>query len=216
MREEQDRRAAESARRDSERIMASRREREERERLEREETERKQKAERERQNKEALEKKLKDDLLLWRRYQRRRFREMVEVPAEDVKAGLAVRIQLRLPQGNGPARNIKVFRKDDESLADIFRWAESLLLATDNPPDEDPTTGPTGFVDPYASDDTNGGGSVSHTPVKLFTSYPRKEVDLRSGSWDVIVQGGGSLIVEVDRSASQDADDSDYETDDED
>jgi FAS-associated factor 2 len=216
MREDQDRRAAESARRDSERIMASRREREERERLEREETERKQKAERERQSKEALVKRLKNDLLLWRRYQRRRFREMVEVPAEDVKAGLAVRIQLRLPQGNGPARNIKVFRKDDESLADIFRWAESLLLATDKSPDEDPTTSPAGFVDPYASVDADDGQSVSHTPVKLFTSYPRKEVGLRSGSWDVIVQGGGSLIVEVDRSASQDADDSEYETDDED
>ena len=198
--------------------MASRREREERERLEKEEIEKRERAERDKQDKEAREKKMRDDLMSWRRYQRRRLGEMVEPPVEDVKAGQAVRIQLRLPQGNGQVRNIKVFKKDDESLVDIFRWAESLLLpyGSSDTLDQDPTAPPSGFVDPYTA--TMAGSSNVQVPmVKLFTSYPRKQVTLgESGAWDIIVQGGGSLIVEVDRSSDRPAgedEDSEYETD---
>lgn len=217
VREDQDRRAAESAKRDSERILASRREREERERAEKEEVEKRDRAEREKQDKEAKEKKQREDLKEWRKYQRRRFRELVDPPAEDVKAGTAVRIQLRLPQGNGQARNIRVFNKDEESLRDIFRWAESLLLAPGSD-EQDPTEAPEGFIDPYTG---SGDLEVAHVPVKLFTSYPRKEVGLVSGGWEVITQGGGSLIVEVDKRSAErsteeeEEEDSEYETDEE-
>jgi len=195
--------------------MASRREREERERLEREELEMRKQEELQKQEAEAKEKKYKDELLAWRRHQRRRFREMEEVPMDKVKSGEAIRIQMRIPNGSGANRNVRVFKKDGQSLADIFRWAESLLVPTAAEEDlsKDPASAPSGFVDPYQKFDA--GASDDAQSVKLFTSYPRKQVGLTADAWDVISQGGGSLILEVARTADEHADDSDYETDDE-
>jgi hypothetical protein len=190
--------------------MASRREREERERLEREELEMREREELRKQAAEAQEKKYKDELLAWRRYQRRRFREMEEVPMDKVKSGEAIRIQMRIPNGSGANRNVRVFKIDEQSLADIFRWAESLLVPTaaDEDLSKDPASAPSGFLDPYQNIEDS-------QSVKLFTSYPRKQVNLKADAWEVISQGGGSLIVEVARAPDEHADDSDYETDDE-
>jgi len=213
VREDQDRRAQESARRDHDRIMASRREREERERLEREELEMRKQEELKKQEAEDKKNKYKDELLAWRRYQRRRFREMEEISTDKVKSGEAIRIQMRIPNGSGANRNVRVFKRDDQSLADIFRWAESLLVPTaaDEDLSKDPASAPSGFVDPYQTIDADGDCQA----VKLFTSYPRKQVNLQADAWDVISQGGGSLIAEVARAPDEHADDSDYETDDE-
>jgi hypothetical protein len=195
--------------------MASRREREQRERREREESEAVQRVQREKEQAATLAKKYKDDLLAWRRYQRRRFREMDDISSDMVKTGQAVRIQIKLPTSNGMNRNIRIFSKDPQSLVEIFRWTESLLLGNGSEAElkMDPSSSPSGFVDPYTAERT---GLSIPTPVRLFTSYPRKEVELGvDAAWDIISQGGGSLVAEVAREDERN-DESDFETDDDD
>jgi hypothetical protein len=188
--------------------MASRREREERERTTREAEEKARTEERERQRKEEIRRKQKDDRIVWRRYLRRSFAQQAQVSMDQVKAGKAVRVQIKLPMngGNrsaagGTNRNIRVFAKDDQGgTGELFRWAESLLVPSgpSYPAEEDPTTPPADLKDPYESHSPTSADPVGPR-LRLFTSYPRKEVGLEPSAWDVVVQAGGSLVMEVEK-----------------
>lgn len=150
----------------------------------------------------------KQDLVSWRRYLRHTFENKSpkdEPSSEEIKSGKAIRVQIRLAAASSraksgaaaPSRHVKAFYKDDTlGTLDLFHWAESLLAPPKDEDGADPATPPHGFIDPYtASQLSNSTARV----IEIYTSYPRKQVSLSPEGWDVVVQGGGSLVLETSR-----------------
>ncbi len=172
---------AESARKDREKMRKARKEVEERERMKVMEATRKEREEREKLDKAEKREKTRKERLEWRRWMRRSL-------GSELEKGL--RVMVRLPNGVG-GRAVRVFPADAEDVGLLFNWVETLLIPVEFKAEDDPTEAPGGRTR-WGQDD---GGDV----VKLFTSYPRKEVENRAGKemWSVVKEGGGSLVCEV-------------------
>lgn len=199
MREEQDRILAESERRDRDKILAIRRENEARARREREAAEREQATvEADRVAREAAA-QFKRDMHAWRMYAKRHLLPR-EPSAEDVKAKTAIRVQIRLPQGVAAGRNVRCFRIDMDSARDVYIWAETLLLESEDGSD---ASLPAGFSADYPPRE-----DIPH--LTLYTAYPRQEVSIDARGWQVIRDAGASLVMEL---APGEQDDEDEDSD---
>lgn len=204
MREQQDKALRESERQDRERILASRRERERKEREEREAAEElARKYDLEQLRKAEIEQR-RFDRSLWRRWARRNLLKDETLNVDDVKKGNALRVQLRLPQGmtvGKQTRAVRVFDKtggeDGESLKQVWIWAETLFIPEQDDLEDDPEELPGGIE----STEIPKNGDV----LRLFTTYPRKEIPKvgdDAEAWKIIVDGGGGLIMELEREGS--------------
>lgn len=186
VRDEQDRILAESERRDRDKILKIRRDNEARAKREREEAEAREREAEEMQAVQARATELKEQMRSWRCYVRQHL--PAEPSAEEVKAKRAVRVQIRLPNGMGSARNVRAFSVDESTARDVYLWAETLLL--------DPTETSPGTVPPGFSHDYPPRSDIPH--MALFTAYPRKAVSPDAQGWQVIQQAGGSLVMEIE------------------
>lgn len=193
VRDEQDRILAESERRDRDKILKIRRENEERAKREREEAEQRQREAEELQAAQARAAELKEQMRQWRLYVRQHLAP--EPSPEEIKAKRAVRVQIRLPNALGSARNVRAFPVDC-SARDVYLWAETLLLV---PSDSGSGSIPSGFSDDYPPR-----ADIPH--MALFTAYPRKAVTADAQGWQVIQQAGGSLVMELEEQDGSDSD----------
>lgn len=190
VRDEQDRRLAESERRDRDKILKIRRENEERARREREEAERQEREQEIKQREKERRERFLADMRQWRRYAKQHLLR-AEPSAEEVKAKRAIRVQIRLPQGVGSAaRNVRVFPVDLDTSRDVYIWAETLLLDAQADDDTGKASLPAGFTSDYPP-------RRGEPFLKLFTAYPRKEVSVDAEGWKVVQDAGGSLVMEL-------------------
>lgn len=194
VREEQDRILAESERRDRDKILKIRRDNEERAKREREEAEQREREAEALQAAQARATELKEQMRSWRCYVRQHLAP--EPSAEEVKAKRAVRVQIRLPNGLGSARNVRAFSVNNSTAQDVYLWAEALLL--------DPTDTGLGSIPPGFSNNYPPRADIPH--MALFTAYPRKAVSPDAQGWQVIQQAGGSLVMEVEEKNDSDSD----------
>ncbi len=239
LRLEQDKALRESERRDKERILASRRERAEKEKKEKEEMDRVKNMEEERVRRREISKKMKEQRTIWRKWAKANLVQE-ESSSDGIKAGKAIRVQLRLPQPTGsgsgskpPARHVRVFPKEMNSTKPLFIWAETLLLdndetATMTESDQARFTEMLDSNPGWANGNMQGADGSSEEGmerVRLWTTYPRKEVLLIDESdevrgkeaWGVVLAGGGSLVMEIEGGApaEKDGDENGAEDDDE-
>lgn len=111
---------------------------------------------------------------IWRRYARRHLLSPSEGP---------IRVAIRTPLS--AERNMRFF-KPTASTEELFVYAETLLIPSENSPADDPDVPPEGYTPPE--------------DFRLVTTYPRKEVERTSvggeQAWDVVKQAGGALIAE--------------------
>lgn len=214
MRDEQDRRLAESERRDRDKILKIRRDNEERARREREEAERLEREQAIKQREKERRDRFHADMREWRRYAKQHLLR-AEPSAEDVKAKRAIRVQIRLPQGVAGrslssatgARNVRVFPVDLDTSRDVYIWAETLLLdaqEADGAAAGKAASLPAGFTTDYPP-------RRDEPFLKLFTAYPRKEVAVDAEGWKVVLDAGGSLIMELGQGEKFGGDDTDEE-----
>ncbi|KAG9000856.1 hypothetical protein FRB90_011725 [Tulasnella sp. 427] len=151
------------------------------ERRDREKVERRQAEERRKQEEEAERRRLEGEKVsMAKRREAWRLWKRSTLPAEPTTAEKAIRIVVRLPNGE---RLTKRFRPS-ESVEDLYAAVDVCFL----PRDENavaPTTPPAGYTHEY--------------DFRLATSYPRKEIELsRDVLGDVgILKGGGNLVVEM-------------------
>lgn len=199
LRQQQDQAFADSARRDTERILqkraADQKEREERKKREEEER-RVALAEEERQIAEAIQREKREaEQMQWRRYLRRAL--VKDTEAEDAK----LRIAIRLPNGT---RVIRRFG-EEETLTVLYTFVDAQFLPEGMRREDDPKFSPPSSL--------AGAGNLEERvsqvmkqqglwDFKLVNAYPRKEipwaVGVRLGEVESLRGGGAQLVVEMD------------------
>jgi FAS-associated factor 2 len=138
----------------------------------------KEEAERVRKAREVREAEAKaravDDRNVWRRYARKHLLPPSEGP---------IRVALRTPIN--AERNVRNFTPGPSTEA-LFIYAETLLIPSTYPPEDDPDTPPEGFTPPE--------------DFRIVTAYPRKEVErIHVGAevvWETVRQAGGAVFAE--------------------
>ncbi len=179
---------------------ARRRELEAAEAARRAEEVRAERAERERVARKADRARVAAERLGWRRWVRR----CALAPEPAAGSPGSVRVLVRVAVGVGKtSRNVRVF-STDQDISALFNWVETLLLPADVHAASDPASPPVSTsgapADPSRTHwPDERGGEV----VRLYTTYPRKEVHAQRGGagragWALVMEAGGSLVCEVD------------------
>ncbi|KZP27714.1 hypothetical protein FIBSPDRAFT_917855 [Athelia psychrophila] len=192
LREEQDRAFQDTARRDRERIEAkiAQSERENLEAARRVEDARQTE---QRQEQERLEsERLAVIRMEWRRWARK---SLVTPEAAKGTPG-AIRIAVRLPDGDG--RTIRQFAPSD-SLTGLYAYVDSQLIPSHFPASADPSAPPLGTPIDEESLVRQSIGATEWWGFRLFLAYPRKELAWKSHTRLVDIaelKGGAQIVVE--------------------
>ncbi|WRT69135.1 uncharacterized protein IL334_006119 [Kwoniella shivajii] len=146
-------------------------------------------------------KKYNENLKYWRRYARRCLLPTFTTTSTGSGSGSgsgsglkeeSVRVALRTPLSS--ERHIKQFKISNSTIP-LFIFAETLLIPSEDLPEDDPDTP---LPPPPSSED-----EFAFEPkweFRLVTSFPRKEIDPTDihgeDFWNIIKNAGGALFVE--------------------
>lgn len=201
LRQQQDQAFADSARKDTERILRKmeeeRRAVEEKRRKEEEERRRQIEEEERRKLKAAEAEKRRKERAHWRRWSRKAL-----IRPESAQDNL--RVAIRMPDGK---RIMKKFSRNDATLTELYSWVDAQFIPSDLDPSTDPALPPPSYehLVPSTVDDAIDrlvSANPSWWTFTLVNSYPRKPVpwqpNTRMSDVECLSEsGGGHLVVEM-------------------